>query len=133
MPAEIIESGDFNQVPYMNGICNMEGLMVLGQQQTGSGPITDLTAYIPPDLQIESGSEAEQDIVERIRNFYYNGQNSTWENALPDIQLDTDFQFHYPHYRATTGQVKTASNPIYLYYFSTVTSLNPSPSSVYIG
>ncbi|KAI4462718.1 carboxylesterase [Holotrichia oblita] len=130
LPDEIItliQTGNYNHVPFVIGHNNAEGLFIhipvklmTGQNIT----ITDFTGYIPPDLQIQPGSEEEAIIAARIREFYYGDTEPSPSDITQAIQLITDYTFAFPSYRAAKEHLKTAQYPIYFYYFSSDTLLN---------
>nr|QIK02112.1 carboxylesterase 12 [Holotrichia parallela] len=126
-PIDIIKSGNYNHVPCIHGHNDAEGLMLLGflNDDTGEAPlIPSLTDYIPSDLLIKSESDAEKDIIQRYRDFYYNGGESNRTNITRDVRFFTDYAYTYPYYRTTMEQLKTALYPIYYYYFTGDTKLN---------
>nr|QIK02108.1 carboxylesterase 7 [Holotrichia parallela] len=125
-PVKIIRSGNFKKIPYLHGFTDADGLVIFSEvNDDGVSPlISNITQYIPLDLKITPQSEAEQNIVQKFKNFYYKGEESSRENITGDIQFFTDYAFAYPHYRVTVEQLKKTSNPIYLYYFSAITELN---------
>lgn len=86
--------------------------------------ITDFTGFIPPDLQIERGSEEEAILADRIKRFYYGDEEPSRDDITQAVQLHTDYTFAYPSYRAAVEHAKTARYPVYFYYFSADTLLN---------
>ncbi|KAI4462720.1 hypothetical protein MML48_4g00009500 [Holotrichia oblita] len=68
----LIQTGNYNHVPFVIGHNNAEGLFIhipvklmTGQNIT----TTDFTGYIPSDLKLQPGSEEEAIIAARIREF----------------------------------------------------------------
>lgn len=123
----MIQTGNYNQIPYVIGHNNAEGLMIqiAIKQITGQNiVIQDFTGFIPPDLEIESGSEEETIIANRIRAFYYNDTEPSPDDITQAVQLYTDYMFGFPSYRAAKEHILTATQPIYFYYFSADTLLN---------
>lgn len=130
LPEEVItliQTGNYNHMPFVIGHNNAEGLfrhipikLMTGQNIT----ITDFTNFIPPDLQIQPGSEEETIIANRIREFYYGDTEPSPSDITQAIQLITDFTFAYPSYRAAVEHARTAQYPVYFYYFTADTLLN---------
>ncbi|KAK9695187.1 hypothetical protein QE152_g33025 [Popillia japonica] len=70
----LVQTGNYNHVPFVIKHNNVESLfryipvkLTTGQNIT----ITDFTDNVPPDLQIQPGSEEEAIIAARIRKLYY--------------------------------------------------------------
>ncbi|KAI4462724.1 carboxylesterase [Holotrichia oblita] len=123
----LIQTGNYNHMPFVIGHNDAEGLFwhILNKESTGQNiTITDFTAYIPPDLQIQPGSEEETIIANRIREFYYGDTEPSPSDITQAIQLITDYRFAYPSYRVAVEHAITAQYPIYFYYFTADTLLN---------
>lgn len=132
-PLEIIRSGNYNHVPFITGINDQEGLLSEFVSRTVSNEsvlITDFTKYIPPELEITSGSTQEKDIADRIKKFYYGDSEPSRTNITGAVNLQTDYLFSFPAHRSVMEHLKTAENPIYFYVFSADTQLNVYKSAV---
>lgn len=120
-------SGNYNQVPFLVGINDLEGLLMemTYLQATGQSMlIEDFTEFIPEDLEITPGSEEERALSQRIKEFYYGDTEPSRDDIMPAIDLFSDFLFGFPTYRAALEHIKTSSNPVYVYYFTADTALN---------
>ncbi|GJQ65576.1 hypothetical protein Trydic_g7674 [Trypoxylus dichotomus] len=126
-PLDIIKSGNYNHVPFIIGVNDAEGLLLqlVSRLTTGESVlITDFTAYIPPDLKIESGSKEEELLIHKIKFFYYGEEEPNRDNITGAVNLHTDYQFAFPAYRAALEHLTSALNPIYFYYFTVDAGLN---------
>ncbi|KAK9719044.1 Carboxylesterase family [Popillia japonica] len=126
-PIDIMLSGNYNQVPFLVGINDLEGLLMemTYLQATGQSMlIEDFTEFIPEDLEITPGSEEERALSQRIKEFYYGDTEPSRDDIMPAIDLFSDFLFGFPTYRAALEHIKTSSNPVYVYYFTADTALN---------
>ncbi|KAK9719056.1 Carboxylesterase family [Popillia japonica] len=126
-PIDIMLSGDYNQVPYLLGVNDLEGLLMelTYLQITGQSMlIEDFTEFIPEDLEIAPGSEEERALSQRIKEFYYGDTEPSRDDLMPAIDLYSDFQFSFPTYRAALEHIKTSPYPVYVYYFTADTVLN---------
>lgn len=120
-------SGNYNQVPYLLGVNDLEGLLMelTYLQITGQSMlIEDFTEFIPEDLEISPGSEEERALSQRIKEFYYGDTEPSRDDLMPAIDLYSDFQFSFPTYRAALEHIKTSPYPVYVYYFTADTVLN---------
>lgn len=116
-PYQLLQSGNFNQVPIIAGMCAEESLFKLGDLENTikEANATDVTPtlLIPEDLHANS---TDYDvIIDEIKNIYLKG-SKLWSNdlvALAEFVSDNIF---------TNGIIKHAelgSNyiPVYLYHF----------------
>lgn len=86
--------------------------------------IEDFTQFIPEDLEIAPGSEEEEILAARIREFYFGDNEPTRDDIMPGVDLYSDFMFGFPAFRGVLEHLKTMDYPVYGYYFTADTSLN---------
>lgn len=125
-PLDIIRSGDYNKVPFIMGINDAEGLLfqLFSRQANGESLlIEDFNTFVPSEFGIE-GTVLEDLIALVIRDFYYGDVEPSRDNITQAVELTTDYAFAFPCYRTATEYLKTAEDPIYFYYFTTITSLS---------
>ncbi|KAI4462857.1 carboxylesterase [Holotrichia oblita] len=126
-PIDILLSGNYNHVPFLSGFNDQEGLLyeITSIQMMGQSMlIEDFTEFIPEDLEIVRGSEEEELLSQRIKEFYYGDKEPSRDDILPAVDLYSDFLFIFPTYRAVIEHIKSSSDPVYIYYFTADTKLN---------
>ncbi|KAK9686594.1 Carboxylesterase family [Popillia japonica] len=125
-PIDILLSGDYNDVLYLTGINNMEGLLYETSALAETGQsilIEDFAAFIHEDLEIAAYSEEASIVAERIKEFYYGDTEPTRDDIIQAVDLWTDFLFGFPAYRAALEHSKKSAD-VYFYYFTVDTPLN---------
>lgn len=75
---DIIQSGNYNQVPILMGYNNLEGIYY---EITQFGNLeADFVSQVPAELNLEEGSEEFDEIVRKMKKFYYGDAEPTKEN-----------------------------------------------------
>ncbi|KRT83147.1 hydrolase [Oryctes borbonicus] len=123
----LIQSGNYNHVPFVIGYNNAEGLSrhIVVKTTTGENlTITDFTTFIPTDLGISNDSKEASRVAERIKRFYYGDTEPSPSDITQAVQLVTDYMFAYPSYRAAVEHLRTSQSRVYFYYFTADTVLN---------
>lgn len=126
-PIDILLSGNYNHAAFLTGFTDLEGLLLemMSLLMTGESIlIEDFTQFIPEDLKIVPGSEEEDILSQRIKEFYYGDTEPSRDDILPAVALYSDFLFTFPAYRAALQHIKTSTDPVYVYYFTADTKLN---------
>ena len=127
-PLNIILNGEFNDVPFMLGYNDADGLLFTMISKALSGgqfqPITDFFLLIPPDLRMVNGTEEATRLAAKIKYFYYGDNEPTPDDIKIETQIYTDAIFGFPSYRVAREQLKWTNYPVYFYRFSADTELN---------
>lgn len=85
---------------------------------------TELFNLIPGDLNVVANTDKATAILEEIKDFYFNGNEPSFTDSQPLIDIFTDVWFSYPVHRFVLEHMNTTDNPIYVYRFSADTKLN---------
>ncbi|GJQ76630.1 hypothetical protein Trydic_g15491 [Trypoxylus dichotomus] len=116
-PLSVIKSGNYNHVPIMVGYNDAEGISFYSMY-------TDLFNLIPYDLEMEKDSDVTNELLQDIKDFYFNGTDPSSNDVPSLIKIFTDTWFSFPSHKMTMEHLKTSNSPIYFYRFSADTRLN---------
>ncbi|KAG5864740.1 hypothetical protein JTB14_003391 [Gonioctena quinquepunctata] len=122
---EIICSGEYNKVPIIIGYTSNEGLLFAAQKEIAKKnniKIDDkpnMEDFIFPEMKVEKGCTASQQICKKIADFYFQG-----ENAKNQFLLPTDFHFATGIIGSAKNHSETSNQPVYLYRVSLESKLN---------
>jgi len=123
-PLDIIRSGDYNQVALLTGVTNAEGLYFILDETIGNILEENFSFVVPREFEVESGSEKEAEIAQKIKEFYFGDTEPSREDIEQAVALYTDIVFGYPAYRSVLEHWETLSAPMYFYIFAAETELN---------
>uniref|UniRef100_V5G2A7 Carboxylic ester hydrolase n=1 Tax=Anoplophora glabripennis TaxID=217634 RepID=V5G2A7_ANOGL len=125
-PLEILKSGRNHQIPMIIGYNTAEGMLIELIRRTKSyGELPkNLEGEVPWDLKVPPTSGKTKEIAEKIRKYYYDGEDVTDENVLKTYKLVGDIQFLYGIQKAIRLQKRNGSQPIYVYRNSLDGTLN---------
>lgn len=123
-----MESGGFNHVPYITGFTSAEALFYIRElilNPTIFPQINeDPEVLVPFWWNIPRGSAASLSIADKIRNFYWVGVELTAEHRGHWTRYVTDSMFVHGIDKTALLHSARQSEPVYLYMFSFVGSLN---------
>ncbi|CAH1163421.1 unnamed protein product [Phaedon cochleariae] len=124
-PVDIIKSGNFNQVPFITGCVEKEGMFVYSLCTTGKkNTLLVDESLVPNSLNLRIGSEQYNKAVDKIKKFYFSG------NEDPSNDLDSILKvyghnfFLYEIYKTAQHHLESSNTPIYFYLFAVDTELN---------
>ncbi|XP_044266039.1 juvenile hormone esterase-like isoform X1 [Tribolium madens] len=116
-PLEIIKSRKFNKVPLIIGNNSREGILaevakkVFGENIVGCSFEDEIYFY----LKLEKGSEESKRIANKIKNFYFNGEDRSENNIEKFYLLKTDNMFLHGTFKTVNYQKEQTEVPIYFY------------------
>nr|BDU67888.1 carboxylesterase [Liposcelis bostrychophila] len=117
-PREIIQSGDFNDVPYIIGGVSLEGLIIIYRnfEYKESTADEDLEQVLPlGTLNIQKGSKESKEITKKIRDFYF--PNGYEKEKLVAVLSAIYFLNGIGKTCDWIGRLKNRNSPTYLYHF----------------
>lgn len=80
-PLDILVSGDYNKVPLVFGYNDREGMLIdIVNKRLGKQTVANIDTAVPYALGLERDSPEWQDLVQRIKEFYYGNEEPTEEN-----------------------------------------------------
>lgn len=124
-PNKIMSIGNYNHVPLIMGYTSEEGMFFAATKKmlNADGKFTNFENVVPHHLNLELGSTKSKEIAERIKDFYYKGNNDL---SSIDIfyKLQSANWFTRDILNCFKHHVATNSYPSYLYKFAAETSLN---------
>ncbi|XP_050353347.1 venom carboxylesterase-6-like [Nymphalis io] len=116
-PANILKSGNYPKVPMLYGISEKEGMYRLSNFNSWKNMMNNnFTDFLPEDLIFERNEE-EKHVIEKIKQFYFNGEPVSEQNVLKFVQYFTDVMFAYGASKAVKLHVEAGHNQIYLYEY----------------
>lgn len=121
-PINIIESGEYNDVPLIIGFTDSEGIgveQVLKSKYLWNREI-DLFNLIPTELPINRDTTASEEIKRRLIEFYVEDD----EGPIDLVALFTDVFFGFPAFRTALAHAEKSEKDIFFYKFSADTELN---------
>ncbi|XP_064211368.1 uncharacterized protein LOC655784 [Tribolium castaneum] len=116
-PLQIIKSGTFNKVPLIIGNNSREGILaevarkVFGENVIGTSFEDEIYFY----LKLERGSGESKQIAQKIKDFYFNGEDRSEHNNEKFYLLKTDNMFLHGTYKTVNYQKQATDAPIYFY------------------
>lgn len=126
-PMEMLKNGRWPEVPYIMGANNREALY-LAREDVVTPDIFDRfknnpDMFVPPTWGVPPKTKESADIVENVRNMYFDGGDM--ETKLQYADYSSDLHFHYPTYKTVKLMAgKQSKAPIYNYFFSFDGTLN---------
>lgn len=121
-----MRSGNYNQVPFIIGINEADGLLFQFTSAENTGEplfIDDFSKCIPSEFMLVNETE-RLNLSEILKETYYGGTEPSKYDISEAVSLTTDYAFAFPSYRTVKEYLKTATNDIYFYYFTAITGLN---------
>nr|ACI16653.1 esterase 1 [Liposcelis bostrychophila] len=121
-PADLIAEGNIaSDVPYITGINEKEGLIMLKTIVDKKPPAADIEKdferLVPRFLKLEYGSEESKKVAEKIREFYFSGKTFDKNTHGEYVNLMTDTQFLEGAHRTTKHHTTHGRAPVYNYEF----------------
>lgn len=84
MPQDIINTKNFNYVPYMTGFTSLEGIfaLMLYKLNTQAFPksVADFERLLPEDMHLIPGSNKSARIAMQVKEFYYGNERPSMRN-----------------------------------------------------
>ncbi|XP_063916524.1 juvenile hormone esterase-like isoform X2 [Zophobas morio] len=122
-PMEVMRSGNFHPVPLIIGYTSSEGMIFEFHRDPNQDmlPIEDV---IPWFYHCEVGTPKTRTLVDKIKNFYFEGEDYSDKFLSKKYDLFSDSQFVHGIYVTVRSHLAVLSTPIYLYQMSVETSLN---------
>ncbi|KAE8736595.1 Carboxyl/Cholinesterase 65 [Frankliniella occidentalis] len=121
-PIELLNEGKFFKGPFMAGVNNREGMLLLaaifGKDRSEMLKKFDsrIPKLVPTDLSSQRGSTKEKEIASSMRWFYMKNKPASEENLVDYFDLTGDLMFIYGFYKAMKCHCKFTSP--YIYEFS---------------
>lgn len=133
-PVDILKSGNFSHIPLINGFTDSEAL-IFGSPlilPTSDLETIDENRYlmIPPEWNIERGSQDEQEIVDTIWKFYFDDESITDDHRESFAKLVTDQRFVFPADLSVRLHAQAQNDPVFYYTFSFDGTLNLNKAMV---
>ncbi|XP_063921236.1 juvenile hormone esterase-like [Zophobas morio] len=123
-PLNIILSGNFDQVPFIMGATNLEGLVInTYQAKRSSNTINDPESNLPHFLGYKRGTPESQTVALKIQEFYFGNEKPGEDTQDKIYEMVTDNSFFYGIYAAARLHIATSRSRIYFYRMSIKTSL----------
>lgn len=121
-PREIMESGDFMDIPLIIGYTSDESLFVIAEQVLDPtvAPIINAnrSLVVPTTIwDVDPNSAAGQSITDEFWNYYMNGQDLSPANWYQWSQFNSDVHFNWGIDQCVRYHSRQ-SNPVYYYVFS---------------
>ncbi|KAL0274002.1 UNVERIFIED_CONTAM: hypothetical protein PYX00_006546 [Menopon gallinae] len=121
-PRELIAEGKFeSDVPYMTGINQMEGAIMLksivDKNPRASDLENDFERLVPRFLNLQYGSDESKEVAAKIREFYFKGKPLNTSTYQAYVDLSTDVHFFEPFSTTTRGFLKHMKSSLFNYYF----------------
>nr|CAD7576894.1 unnamed protein product [Timema californicum] len=121
-PHNVATSGKFNKVPYITGICLLEGHQFIGSDEDLANSsfweaiMDNLELVVPTDLGLPAGSPASIEVANKVKKFYFGYEDISLETKSKWIDLQTDLLFAIG--TQTTIHIQSKfSNATYNYQF----------------
>ncbi|KAJ1529245.1 hypothetical protein ONE63_006047 [Megalurothrips usitatus] len=127
-PKKILSEGRFFKGPFLAGVNNREGMLllaaILGKDRDEMIKKFDarISCLVPGDLSVPRGSGEEKKIVAMLRSFYMKNKPLSEENLVDYFNLTSDLMFVYGFYCAMKSHCKHSAP--YLYEFCYEGALN---------
>lgn len=119
-PYEIIQSGDFIQIPLIMGYVDNEGT-IRSQEAVEDDWLVRMDQsfdeFLQPDLKFENQTQEAQ-IAERIRTRYFENDPIDLDHAENYITYHGDTMILVSTIREVRMRVTASNSPVYLYQFS---------------
>lgn len=128
-PREIMESGDFMDVPLIIGYCSEESLFMI-REQILDNTVRDIVnanrnLVVPTTLwDVEPHSAAGDAITSAVWDHYLDGQNLALANRYEWSQYNSDVHFNWGVDQCVRLHLQHKTSPIYYYVFSYDGSFN---------
>lgn len=122
-PREIMEAGDFLDIPLIIGYCSEESLFVI-REQILDGSVRDtinsnMNLIIPTSIwDVEPNSADGQAISRELWSYYMNNQALSLSNRLEWSRYNSDMHFNWGIDQTIRLHLRHQSSPIYFYRFS---------------
>lgn len=127
-PLELMESGEFNHIPYITGFLDADSLFIVYESRLDNTVIDQLNekqyAMIPYAWNVTEGSPEAATIAQEFRDFYLNGERLNEGNLWEWSKYTTDHHFGYGIDRAAQLHAQNQDEPVYYFIFSFVGDLN---------
>nr|CAD7403670.1 unnamed protein product [Timema poppensis] len=121
-PHNVATSGKFNKVPYITGICLLEGHQFIGSDEDLANSsfweaiMDNLEQVVPTDLGLPAGSPGSIEVANKVKEFYFGYEDISLETKSKWIDLQTDLLFAIG--TQTTIHIQSKfSNATYNYQF----------------
>ncbi|KAK6623051.1 hypothetical protein RUM43_008903 [Polyplax serrata] len=121
-PLKIIEGNKLvNDVPYITGINEMEGVILLKSIIDKFPPVQtidkDFERLVPRFLNLEYGSPESKEVAKKIREYYFKNQVFDASTYREYTDLITDTYFHYGMHVTTKIHAQLYKAPVWNYHF----------------
>ncbi|KAG5891746.1 hypothetical protein JTB14_012481 [Gonioctena quinquepunctata] len=124
-PEEIMKSGRSHQIPIIMGYTSLEGLLYgFFQKVTGRYDWRGVERDVPYDLNIPPDSHLKEEVVQKLKKFYFDGAEPTEENKEKKFLLFGDISFVYGLHKTARLLLRHGSAPVYMYRMSLESPLN---------
>lgn len=119
-PKELLQKGLFTKVPIIMGVTNKEGGITLEVSVNGELNFQKINKefelVIPPDIGLTAGSEKSIQLSNKIKSFYFNDKQPSWETFDELVTLFGDINFQNGFDRTLHYYLEFSETPAYTYY-----------------
>uniref|UniRef100_A0A336MI63 Carboxylic ester hydrolase n=1 Tax=Culicoides sonorensis TaxID=179676 RepID=A0A336MI63_CULSO len=126
-PLRIMKKGTFNQVPYICGATNEEGLWVIVETEMFPDVLDKFNnnskLLLPYEWYLDPESDAACDVINNIQNMYFKGE-PVIKDPLDYVKYATDRHFEYAAYKTVELHASRSTQPVFFYIFSFDGALN---------
>lgn len=122
-PREIMESGNFMDVPHIIGYTSDEALYSIAEQLLDPTVVPTINAnrnlVVPTTMwDVDPNSSVGQSITDEFWDFYLNGQDLSESNRYQWSQFNSDVHFNWGIDQCVRLHASRQTNPVYYYVFS---------------
>lgn len=117
LPYDILEKGDFNNIPLMMGVNGEEGYFFAAHENNTIIPNITFEQSLPKDLTIPSTKEAKA-IADKLNNMYMGEDEISLESMLKLSKYHGEVYFKLPTFIETELILRSTDKPVYNYLFN---------------
>ncbi|XP_067007337.2 esterase FE4 [Anabrus simplex] len=128
-PLELLESGIYQDVPYMTGVTNVEGLVAwqfadFNKPETMTRIENDFAKIILPDVRLPVNYSKKDQAVSKLRHYFLKDKPFSEETLPGFIDMCSDLWFAEQVHITVKKMAQLAKAPLYYYQFSFDGSFN---------
>ncbi|KAM3966734.1 uncharacterized protein ACR2FA_012280 [Aphomia sociella] len=119
-PMNILQKGEFEKVPMLYGMADMEGLSRIEMFELWKDKMNEnFSDFLPADLYFEN-KEQKEEVAKIIKEFYFKNQTVGDDTVLAYINYFSDILYTYSMLKSAKLQMDAGNDRVYFYVYSFV-------------